>query len=486
MRTVPRISKAGRRRAETVRYFGAAMLTHRKDRWAGQPFVLEPWQFDKIVLPVYGNVDRAGNRRFDKALIGLPRWNGKDEIAALLVCHHLFLEPVQGGECYAIAQSKPQAAILFETVRNMVNANPLLRAACDVYRRELVVRETGCVFRCLPHDADAAQGFHPSFCVVDELHVHKNRAMLDAMLTGAFGRENPLLIVITTAGVERRGVWWEVLHEWEKDPSAYVYWSGARESDDAADRQVWRDANPASFLDMDKLEKLYRTLPLASFERYHLNRAPQTAVATRAFSWKEWRRCTRPPVVEPEEPCVVTVDGANKSDCFAIVLDRRDSEGTHHVETWIYDEPPPEDGYYDLMEIEEFLASLWQTRDVARMACDPNRLLLLMQRLEREHGIPVEEFGQTNTRMCPASATLRELVRTGRLRAGRSISLKEHILNAIELPREPIGWRLGKAAKSDKIDGAIALAMATFLAEAEADGAPSFAATGGIRTIGAG
>jgi phage terminase large subunit-like protein len=466
-----------------VRYFGESMLTHRKDRWAGQPFVLEPWQYEKIILPIYGAVDRAGTRRFDKALIGLPRWNGKDEIAALLCLHHLFLEPVHDGECYAVAQNKIQAAILFETARNMVNANPLLRAACDVYRREIVVRETGCIFRCLPHDADAAQGFHMSLCVIDELHVHRTRAMIDAMLSGAAGRRNPLLIAITTAGVERRGVWWEILEEWRQDPSAYVYWHAARDSDDIEDRAVWRAANPASWITMERLEKLFRTLPRTSFERYHLNRAPTTSMAMRAFSWKEWRGCQEPPLIKPEEPCVVTVDGANKGDCFAIVVDRRDEEGTHHVESYIYDEPPPDTGYYDLMEIEEFLSSLWQTRNVVRMACDPNRLLLLMQRLEREHGIPVEEFNQTNTHMCPASATLRELVRTGRVRAGRGDSLRDHILNAVEMPREPIGWRIGKGDRADKIDGAIALAMAVFLAEAEVDAGPSFAATAGIRTI---
>jgi phage terminase large subunit-like protein len=177
------------------------------------------------------------------------------------------------------------------------------------------------------------------------------------------------------------------------------------------------------------------------------------------------------------------VDGANRGDCFAIIVDRRAPDGVHHAESYIYDEPPPETGYYDLTEIEEFISSLWQTRNVVRVALDPNRLLLLMQRLERDHGIPVEEFGQTNTRMCPASATLRELVRTGLVRAGRGTSIKEHILNAVELPRDPIGWRIGKAGKEDKIDGAIALAMAVYIAEAEADGAPSFAESGGVYTL---
>jgi phage terminase large subunit-like protein len=459
----------GYRRAEQVRAFAASCITHRKDRWAGTPFILEPWQFTDIVLPVYGTLDKRGRRWYDKALVGLPRWNGKDELAAMLCLHHLFLEPIAADEAYGVATSNRQAGILLDTASGMAKADHDLRAACEFYKREIVMRDTGAVLRTLPHDADTSQGYHPSFAVIDELHVHRNRGMVDAMLTGMVGRDEPLLVVLTTAGEHRAGVWWELLQEWKKDPHAYVYWRGAKDSDDADDRKVWRAANPASWVSMSHLEKMHRTLPRASFERYHLNRAPQSSDASRAFTWKEWQACTKAPLIEPEEPCVVTVDGANKGDCFAILVDRRDEGGIHHVEPYIFDEPPQETGYYDLDEIEELLASLWQTRNVTRLACDPNRLLLLMQRLERHHGIPVEEFPQNNGRMCPAAASLRELVRTGSIRAGRNAALKAHILNAVELPREPWGWRIGKAAKAEKIDGAIALAMAVYLTEADID-----------------
>ena len=307
--------------------------------------------------------------------------------------------------------------------------------------------------------------------------------VVNALRSGMGGREEPLTIGITTAGPTRMGPLWEWLAAIKKDPRGYLYWQGARDNQAAGDPKVWRSVNIAPWITGEYLRDEYRRLTLAQFEQYHLNRFPLTSDASRAFRWGEWKQCQKPPVVEPDEPCVIAVDGANKGDCFAIVVDRRDPGGTHHVEPYIYDEPPQDTGYYDLDEIEEFIAGLCRTRNVARIAFDPNRLLLLMQRLERHHGIPVEEFGQTNTRMCPASATLRELVRTGRLRAGRGTSIKEHILNAIEMPREPMGWRLGKASKAEKIDGAVALAMATFLAEAQADAGPSFAATGGVRTI---
>lgn len=468
MRKRPRISKAGRARAETVRAFGAAMVTHRKDRWAGQPFVLEDWQYRRIVEPIYGAVDAHGIRLFDRALIGLPRWNGKDELAALLALHHLFLEPVYDGECYAVAQSRAQAGILFDTARNMVNSNPLLRAACDVYRREIVVRETGCIFRCLPHDADTAQGFHPSFCVIDELHVHRSRDMLDAMLTGAVGREQPLTVVITTAGAKRAGVWWDVLREWSDDPRAWVYWQGAGDDDDATDRTVWRRANPASWITMERLEDLYRTLPLASFERYHLNRAPHTGLNA-IFPESLWSACADAPHIDPELPCVVAVDASLRRDHTAVVFDQLGADRVHNVLCFTF--TAEDDGSImraiDHDEVGNLLRDLATDFNVARLPCDRAYFVRTMRELLDE-GLSVEEFPQTNPNMARACQRLYDVVTEGRLRHGGDPVLGSHVMSAA-VKETPFGWRITKAEASSHIDAAVALAMAVDIAEAEAE-----------------
>ena len=453
------------------------------DRWAGQPFILPDYASEHIVAPIFGTLDRYGRRKYTEALIGLPRKHAKTTITAGLALYFLFMEPVVGQEIVALAFDEDQARLILGFASSMVEQNPLLKELAKVYKNVIHIPEIDAKFYVIPHKTAAGQAIHPRIAICDEPHTYPNMDVVNALRSGMGGREEPLTIGVTTAGPTRMGPLWEWLAAIKKDPRGYLYWQGARDNQDASDPKVWRSVNIAPWITGEYLRDEYRRLTLAQFEQYHLNRFPLTSDASRAFRWGEWKHCQKPPVVEPDEPCVIAVDGANKGDCFAIILDRRDPGGTHHVEPYIYDEPPPDTGYYDLDEIEEFIAGLCRTRNVVRIAFDPNRLLLLMQRLERHHGIPVEEFGQTNSRMCPASATLRELVRTGRLRAGRGTSIKEHILNAIEMPREPMGWRLGKASKAEKIDGAVALAMATFLAEAQADAGPSFAATGGIRTI---
>lgn len=54
----------------------AEMLPHVKGRWASPTFILEPWQCF-VLTSIFGWVDENGMRRFRKALIVLPRKNGK-------------------------------------------------------------------------------------------------------------------------------------------------------------------------------------------------------------------------------------------------------------------------------------------------------------------------------------------------------------------------------------------------------------------------
>lgn len=468
MTAAPRVTAAGRRRAERVRAFAALYLRHQKDRWAGQPFELEAWQWRHIILPLYGTLGSDGRRWYDRALIGLPRWQGKSELAALMVCAHLVLEPVYGGEAYVVATSRRQARIVYDTVRHMLARSPDLAPLVESYKSELVVKETGCVFRALPHDADTAQGFHPSLTIVDELHVHKSRAMLDAMLTGAVGREEPLTVVITTAGAERRGVWWEVLAEWREDPRAYVYWVGASDEDDPADRRVWRRCNPASWVTLDRLETLWRTLPPASFERYHLNRAPLRGPGA-AFRADQWAACSGPPELDPEAPCVVAVDASLRRDHTAVVLDQY-RDGVHHVLLYTFRPEDDPAGIVDHDAVAALIRDLCAQYHVRRAVCDRAYFLRSMRELAAE-GLPIEDFAQTHQNMARACQRLYDAVSGGRLRHGGDAVLTEHVLGAAA-KETPFGWRLVKAEEDRRIDAAIALAMAVDAAEADAEVAP--------------
>lgn len=477
-----RYTNAGLARAERVRRFSETHVRHMKDRWAGSPFVLEPFQWENMVKPVYGQVDRNGKRKIKRAVFGLPRWSGKSELTAMLHLYHMFAEPIYGGEQYAVATTKQQAAIIFDTAKRMINADPLLRSAAKVYRNVIEIVETGCVFRAIPFDADTSQGYHASFVSLDEIHVMKDLSMMESMVSGMVGREEPLVAAISTAG-QRPGNALDQLRDlWADDPAAYVYWQGAKETDDPTDPEVWRKANPASWITMDMLKSQFQALPLPVFQRLHLNLTSAEGDNARAFNEKAWSACADEPIIDLEKPCIIGVDAAPRRDKTVVVLDQRDENGFHNVKSWHF-EADPEAGLLDFDELKFLLRELNSTYNVSRIIVDPAHLFAIMDELNRE-GLPVEDFPQTASRMIPASMNLYDLIQLGRIRHGNDPTLTKHVLNAGAKEIPPSGWRLTKVSKNENIDAAVALAMATHIAEAEWSlGGPSFASSGGIYSL---
>ena len=480
--TKPRYSQSGIAKANRVQRFSELHVKHMKDRWAGKPFKLEPFQWENMILPTYGQIDRQGKRKIKRALYGIPRWNGKSELTAMMHLYHMYAEPVFGGEQYAFATTRQQAAIIFDTAKRMINADPLLRSATKVYRSVIEVVETGCTFRALPFDADTSQGFHPSFASGDEVHVMKNLDMIDSMVTGMIGREEGLFVAITTAAAHPGSTLDQLKELWAKDPRAFVYWQGASETDDPHDPTTWRKANPASWITMDMLKSQYQALPLPVFQRLHLNLTSTTGSNARAFNEKAWQLCSDIPQIDLDKPCIIGVDAAPRRDKTAVVLDQRDEHGIHHVKAWSF-EADPEAGLLDFEELKRLLRELHQDYNVTRIVVDPAHLFSVMDELSRE-GLPVEDFPQHANRMIPASMNLYDLIQMGKIKHGDDPMLTKHVLNAGAKEIPPSGWRMTKLAKTDNIDAAVALAMAAHIAESEWSlGGPSFADTGGIYSL---
>jgi phage terminase large subunit-like protein len=92
----------------------------------GQPMVLEQFQ-RKFVLEIYDNPYVTHS-----AYLSIARKNGKTAlIAAILLAHLVGPEAVQNSQIVSGAQSKEQAAVIFELARKMVDMSeklaPLVR-----------------------------------------------------------------------------------------------------------------------------------------------------------------------------------------------------------------------------------------------------------------------------------------------------------------------------------------------------------------------
>lgn len=464
-RARPAPARAG---GDRVARFFEKHLRHLKGRWAGEPFVLEPWQRREIVDPLFGTFDRKGLRRYREALIGLPRKNGKSELAAGLALYLLVADGEFGAEVYSLAGSRAQARIVFGNARAMVLASPMLRAMTRVYRNAIEVPETASVYQCLSADSRLAHGYNPSGAIVDELHVHPNADLYQAMTTGTGARRQPLIVSITTAGYKRDTIAHELYERGRRgrDPRFFFRWWEAPGGCRIDDTRAWRKANPARWITVDYLRGQMRSPGMheSVFRRLHLN---QWVSSERVWIAREiWDANGGRPRLAPGDPVWIGVDAAPKRDTTAVVVDHRDEEGTHHVFVRVW-EADRQMGYLDFAEVEDHLRGLCLDYDVRRILVDPYIMMRSMVLL-RDEGLPVEEFPQGDARMVPASQTLYDLALEGRIRHGNDRDLRRQA-EAAAVRETSRGWRLHKLKSSGHIDSVVALAMAAHTAEQDAE-----------------
>jgi phage terminase large subunit-like protein len=188
-------------------------LPHVKGKWAKpdpitrlpQAMKLEPWQ-KFIVCSIFGWVHKkTGKRRFHKARLYVPRKNGKSFFGAGIGLYMLAMDKEAGAEVYSGATSEKQAWEVFGPARQMTLAHPRLAPGLGitVNAQSLVCEKDNSKF--LPVIGKPGDGSSPHCAIIDEYHEHKTSELIDTMETGMGAREQPLSLVISTAGADISG-----------------------------------------------------------------------------------------------------------------------------------------------------------------------------------------------------------------------------------------------------------------------------------------
>jgi phage terminase large subunit-like protein len=133
-------------------------------RLIGQPVKLHGFQRD-FIHAVYDKPTR-------RAILSFGRKNGKTAIAAFLLLNHLCGKSFrQNSQLFSTAQSREQAAVIFQLAAKIVRMSPELRAVVQIRdtAKELLCPEKGTRYRALSAEASTAYGLSPVFVVHDEL-----------------------------------------------------------------------------------------------------------------------------------------------------------------------------------------------------------------------------------------------------------------------------------------------------------------------------
>jgi phage terminase large subunit-like protein len=309
-------------------------LVHSKGEWAGQPVRLEPWQ--KFIRgSVYGWFLKSGERRFRTVYEEVARKNGKSTDAAAVALKGLVADDEPGAEVYSAATKKDQARLVFDEARRMVLRSPQLMRKVKVLTRVLAVDSSLSSFVPLSSDERTLDGLNPHLVVVDELHRHKSRAVLDVLDTAVGSRRQPLLWIITTAGDDNpesvyaaeNAYATQVLEGLVQDDSYFAYIATLDKGDRWDDPKNWIKANPNLHVSvkMNDLRrqalKASRSPPaLIAFKRLRLNL--RTSDATRAIDMEVWRKNSLGPF-DPAElmarPFFGAIDLSSRVDLSAWV-----------------------------------------------------------------------------------------------------------------------------------------------------------------------
>ncbi|MFM9589723.1 terminase large subunit [Streptomyces scabiei] len=271
---------------------------HTKGRWGGNALLLAPWQLVWVIAPVFGwlyDDEEAGRpvRVIRTAWVEVPRKNGKSTISSGAALTLLLADREIGAEVYAAAGSLEQARRVFDDAKRMAQTSRAVRGRVDARAAVLLTPRTGGVLRALSRIAETAHGLNVSGGVIDEVHVHKSRDLVDAIETGTGARDQPLIIFITTADEGDEGTIYDEKHQYTvrvaelvvEDPSHYgVIWA-AEEGDDPFAESTWRKANPGlgvsptlAYLRKEAAKAKVTPSYFPTFCRLHLNRRMRSKV----------------------------------------------------------------------------------------------------------------------------------------------------------------------------------------------------------------
>lgn len=227
-------------------------LKHFKGSHAGKPFLLLPFQ-KWIIANIFGFYYRGTNRRVvNYVYIEVARKNGKTAFAAGLLLYILIASGELGAECEMVANSAQQAGICFDFVSKFCGGLDPKGKYFKRYRASLKFPKVNGLIQVLSSDTKSLDGYNSSAFLLDECHEQRDSKLWDVLISSQGMRDNPLAIIITTAGFNKYGFCYpyrqtciDILSGVKDNPSQFAAIYTLDEGDDWKDPDVWIKSNPA-------------------------------------------------------------------------------------------------------------------------------------------------------------------------------------------------------------------------------------------------
>lgn len=428
------------------------LMPHIKGEWArqGQTLKLEPWQCFKTIC-IFGWLRKEdGLRRFRKVLILEPRKNAKSTWAAAVGLGMLTIDKEHGAEVYSGATTEKQAWEVFKPARLMALKRPALQQhfGVSVNASNIHILADGSKFE--PMIGNPGDGASPSCAIVDEYHEHDTDVMVDTMETGMGAREQPLLLIITTAGDNLAGPCYSAVQDAEKvlegivpNEELFALMYGVDKDVDWTSDLALRMANPnydvsvkGEFLRARQRDAIQNARKVGVFKTKHLNMWVQARDAY--FNIQRWQESEDRSLRLEDfkgQSCIIGVDLASTVDIAAVELTFQHGDGYVRFGRYYLPEATIEmgenehyrgwqrDGWItqtdgDMIDYVAIRDDLLQLRDdgyaIKEIAFDPHQAHMMMAEL-RDEGIETVEVRPLVLNFSPAMKHMDGLIRSRKI-----------------------------------------------------------------------
>lgn len=487
-------------KAEKIAKF-IQLLPHTKGKWAQDrlKITLEPWQLFSICIP-FGWVNKKNKlRRYSRMIIFVPRKNGKSIIAAGIGLYMFVADDEFGAEVYSGATTEKQAWEVFRPAKQMVDRTPELKEFYGVESNASNMNVSRDGSRFEPIIGTPGDGSSPSCALVDEYHEHKDSTLYDTMETGMGSREQPMMVVITTAGSGIGGPCYMLVRDAQKmlegvmdmpDMWAMIYTKD--EDDDWTSELALRKANPnydisvgGEFLAARCRDAVQSARKQNTFRTKHVNEFVGAKSAWMNMS--KWGLAPERLSLDELQgrPCYIGLDLATKIDIVAkvMVFPPYGDDPNYHIhakyyipEARLYEEGEVNSERYqewdklglltvtdgevvNFATIEEDIADDMATHDVREVAYDPWQAAQLAQNLS-DDGVTMVEIRHTVQNISEPMKEMEALVLSQRWAHGDCPIMTWMISNVVATLDKKDNIYPNKERSENKIDGPVAAIMA--------------------------
>lgn len=508
------------RAAENAVRYIEKFCFHVKGVLSGTPLILEDWQKDEVIRPLFGwkhiepeiitdakgrEIGQIHKRKYRNVYIEVPKKNGKSTFVSGVVQIFMDIEPELGAEIVGLAWGRKQAGIIFDMVEKSVRKNARLNPKTKYFRsnKVLLVDDGNKKYSLWTKEAGIEDGQFPNLVVIDELHEHKNGDLVDLAEKSTIGRVNPLSITVTTAGSNLTSIGYKRSQECKKiargmihDESQLVCIYCADKEDDIFDEKTWFKANPQlgksiPLDDMREFSDKAKRSPADEnrFKRYHLN--IWTGAADAWVSDEMWVK-SQWDVKESDYsnlPCYGGIDLSDTSDMTAFSLvwplgdekyisktwyflpeitakesaDKGNEEYLRWVKNGLVIQTPGNVLDYDY--VEKKILEIKTKYNLQKVATDPKNAVQLSLKLQ-QNGVEIEMFSQGIVNMNAPTREMKRLIEKGTFNHLGDPVLRWMAGNAVSVTNAEDNTKLIKkdGKRRLKIDGLITNIMALSLA----------------------